>query len=81
MRFILFFKTFIIANPEDYELKNSDKEIDVIYPLYILISIYLFFIYLKAAGSLYMAFIFIGAVWFARIVFRTLVFVGGRNDR
>ncbi len=73
-----FYKTFILANPEKYELKNSKNEINITYALYIIISIYVFFLYLKTTSSIYMAFILIGAAWFALIVFRTLVFVGGR---
>ena len=73
-----FYKTFILANPEKYELKNSKNEINITYALYILISIYVFLIYLKTTSSIYMAFILIGAAWFALIIFRTLVFVGGR---
>ena len=73
-----FYKTFILANPEKYELKNSKNEINITYAVYILISIYVFIIYLKTASSIYMAFILIGAAWFALIIFRTLVFVGGR---
>ena len=73
-----FYKTFILANPEKYELKNSKNEINITYAVYILISIYVFFIYLKTTSSIYMAFILIGAAWFALIIFRTLVFVGGR---
>jgi predicted lysophospholipase L1 biosynthesis ABC-type transport system permease subunit len=75
-----FFKTFILANPEEYELKNGDNEINVTYPLYIMLSLYIFLIYLKTATSIYMAFLFIGAAWFALIVFRTFVFVGGREN-
>ena len=75
-----FFRTFILANPKEYELKNTKNEINVTYALYIIISVYVFLIYLKTATSIYMAFIFIGAAWFALIVFRTLVFVGGCND-
>jgi hypothetical protein len=73
-----FYKTFILANPDKYDLKNSKNEINITYAVYILISIYVFFIYLKTTSSIYMAFILIGAAWFALIIFRTLVFVGGR---
>ena len=75
-----FFKTFILANPEEYELKNDNNEINFTYPLYIILSFYIFLIYLKTATSIYMAFLFIGAAWFALIVFRTFVFVGDRHD-
>ena len=73
-----FYKTFILANPEKYELKNTKNEINITYAVYILISIYVFLIYLKTTSSIYMAFILIGAAWFGLIVFRTLVFIGGR---
>ena len=73
-----FYKTFILANPEKYELKNTKNEINITYAVYILISIYVFLLYIKTTSSIYMAFILIGAAWFALIVFRTLVFIGGR---
>jgi hypothetical protein len=74
-----FFKRFELVNQEEYEEKGVKNEINVTYAVYILVSVYCFFIYLKTASSLYMAFILIGAAWFALIIFRTLVYVGGRS--
>jgi uncharacterized membrane protein YGL010W len=77
-KFIHFIKLSSLINSEKYELKNSKNEINITYALYILISIYVFFLYLKTTSSIYMAFMLIGAAWFALIIFRTLVFIGGR---
>ena len=44
----------------------------------VLISIFCFLLYMKISYSLYMAVILIGGVWFALIIFRTLMYAGGR---
>ena len=72
-----FFKTFKLVNKDDYELKNRN-EIDISYVVYAGISIYCFLIYLKTGFSLASATLVIGAAWFALIIFRTLIYAGGR---
>lgn len=73
-----FFKTFQLANQEEYDLKSGKKEINITYTIYAIISIYCFFIYLKTASSMIMAMMLIGGAWFALIIFRTLMYAGGR---
>lgn len=72
-----FFKEFELVNKELYKQK-SKNEINVTYPLYIAISIISFLIYIKIATSVYSAIVIIGGIWFAFLMFRTLVYVGGR---
>lgn len=73
-----FFKRFELVNQKEYEEKGVKNEINVTYALYIILSIYCFFIYLKSVLSIYSIFTVIGGVWIALIIFRTLVFIGGR---
>jgi len=73
-----FFKTFELINQEEYEQKHGKKEINVTYTVYAILSIYCFFIYMKTASSLAMAAVLIGGAWFALIIFRTLMYAGGR---
>lgn len=73
-----FYSQFELANKEEYEKETVKDEINLTFPVYLLIALLFFFVYLKAASSLYMAFILIGAAWFSLIIFRTLIFIGGR---
>jgi hypothetical protein len=73
-----FFRTFEFINEDEYKLKHGREEINVTYAVYAILSVYCFFIYLKAASSLLMATILIGGAWFALIIFRTLMYAGGR---
>ena len=73
-----FYKQFELANQKEYEEKGVKDEINVTYALYIILSVYCFFIYLKTFPSISTPFILIGAAWFALIIFRTLVYIGGR---
>jgi hypothetical protein len=72
-----FFKDFVLINKEEYKQK-SKNEINVTYPLYIAISIISFIIYIKIASSVYSAIVIIGGIWFAFLMFRTLVYIGGK---
>jgi hypothetical protein len=73
-----FYSQFELANKEEYEKETVKDEINMTFPVYLFIALFCFVIYLKAASSLYMAFILIGAAWFSLIIFRTLIFIGGR---
>jgi hypothetical protein len=73
-----FYSHFELANKEEYEEKTVKDEINMTFPVYLFIALLCFVIYIKAASSLYMAFILIGAAWFSLIIFRTLIFIGGR---
>lgn len=72
-----FYKKFIFVNQEEYKVKSGKNEIDITYPVFGFISLICFFLYLKMT-SLVSAIILIGGVWFAFLVFRTLVYIGGR---
>jgi hypothetical protein len=72
-----FFKDFVLINKEEYKQK-SKNEINVTYPLYIAISIISFIIYIRIASSVYSAIVVIGGIWFAFLMFRTLVYIGGK---
>jgi len=74
-----FFKTFILVNRDEYELNCGKREINITYTIYGILSVYCFFIYLKTASSMIMAMVLIGAGWFALIIFRTLMYAGGRS--
>jgi hypothetical protein len=73
-----FYKQFELVNHKEYEEKGVKDEINVTYAVYILLTLYCFFIYLKVSPPFFNAFSLISAVWFALIIFRTFVFVGGR---
>lgn len=72
-----FFKTFKLVNKDVYELKHKN-EINVSYAVYAGISIYCIVLYLKTGFSLTSATMVIGGIWFALIIFRTLIYAGGR---
>ena len=74
-----FFRTFELINQDEYKLKHGKKEINITYTVYAILSIYCFFIYMKTASSLAMAAILIGGAWFGLIIFRTLMYAGGRS--
>ncbi len=74
-----FFRTFELVNKEEYKLKCGSNEINITYTIYGIISVLCFFIYMKTASSLIMATILIGGAWFALIIFRTLMYAGGRS--
>jgi len=74
-----FFRTFELVNKEEYKLKCGSNEINITYTIYGIISVFCFFIYMKTASSLIMATILIGGAWFALIIFRTLMYAGGRS--
>lgn len=73
-----FFKEFELVNKEQYKQKRKN-EINVTYPLYIAISIISFIIYIKIASSVYYSIGIIGGIWFAFLMFRTLVYIGGKT--
>ena len=73
-----FFKTFKLINGDKYKKEVVKDEINVTYAIYGLLSIFCFLLYMKISYSLYMAVVLIGGVWFALIIFRTLMYAGGR---
>ena len=72
-----FFKTFELVNKDEYMYSSGADEINITYPVFALLSIIFFFIYIKMA-SLEIGFLLVGASWFALIIFRSLMYVGGR---
>ena len=73
-----FYKTFEHLNKEEYKTDTAKDEINITYSLYILVSIICFFVYIKSANSIYMATILLAGAWFALIIFRTMMYAGGR---
>ena len=72
-----FFKKFELVNKSKYNKEYNKDEINVTYAIYALISVFCFLLYMKISYSVYTAVILIGGVWFALIIFRTLMFAGG----
>lgn len=73
-----FFQTFKLINSAKYKKEVVKDEINVTYAIYALISIFCFLFYMKISSSICMAVILTGGVWFALIIFRTLMYAGGR---
>lgn len=73
-----FYKKFKLVNSDKFEKEVVKKEINVTYAVYALISLFCFLLYMKIATTVYMAVILIGGIWFALMIFRTLMYAGGR---
>lgn len=73
-----FFEEFKLMNNDKFEKEAVINEINVTYAVYALISLFCFLIYMKIATTVYMAVILIGGIWFALMIFRTLMYAGGR---
>ena len=73
-----FYKTFKFINKEDYHPNEDYNQINITYTVYGILSIFCILIYIKASTSIYIATIMIGAAWFGLIIFRTLMYAGGR---
>lgn len=72
-----FYKTFSLVNKEEYEYETGKNEINISYTIYGVFSLMAFLIYLNAS-SMSTATLILGAAWFGLIIFRTLVYAGGR---
>ncbi|MGZ7120232.1 MAG: hypothetical protein ACXVH2_11030 [Methanobacterium sp.] len=78
-----FYKKFEFINKNEYESSYKKNEINVTYALYFILGAICFALYLKFAlslcsGAIFISVITMGALWFSFIVFRTLIFAGGR---
>ena len=73
-----FYKTFKFVNKEDYHPNEDHNQINITYTVYGILSIFCFLIYIKTSTSIYIATIMMGAAWFGLIIFRTLMYAGGR---
>lgn len=73
-----FYKTFTFINKVDYPYEENKKKINITYTIYAILSLICILIYFKASASIYIATIIIGAIWFGLIIFRTLMYAGGR---
>ncbi|MDP1552425.1 MAG: hypothetical protein Q8M06_05400 [Methanobacteriaceae archaeon] len=73
-----FYKTFKVINMEEYRLETGKDEINISYPIYLVVSIIGFFIYFKTITSATMGTMLIGGAWFGIIIFRTFIYTGGR---
>lgn len=75
-----FYQHFILVNKEEYDVKSGKDEVDVTYPVFLGISFVGFLVYIKVGTtSMAAGIILLGALWFAFLIFRTLVYVGGRR--
>ena len=74
-----FFRTFSLINEDEYKLKHGKEEFNVTYVVYIILSVFCILLYLKTATSFLMGALLIGAAWFGLIIFRTLMYAGGRS--
>lgn len=74
-----FYKTFHLVNEDELRKDVNLDVINITYPVYIFICALLFILYLKAATSLAMAVVLLGAIWFAFLAFRTLIYIGGKT--
>lgn len=73
-----FYKTFEFINKEDYHPYTDYNQINITYTVYGILSILFILVYIKISTSIYIATIMIGATWFGLIIFRTLMYAGGR---
>ncbi|MGC9516201.1 MAG: hypothetical protein ACP5C3_00720 [Methanomicrobiales archaeon] len=73
-----FYKTFHFYNKEEYNSKTGKHEINISYAVYAILSMICFIIYIKISATATMSTILLGATWFALIIFRTLIYAGGR---
>jgi hypothetical protein len=73
-----FFKTFNFINKEDYPHEENMKKINITYTIYAILSLICLLIYIKTSISFYFVTIIIGGIWFGLIIFRTLMYAGGR---
>lgn len=73
-----FYQKFVFVNKKDYNPPKKKNQINITYTIYAIISVYCFLIYTKTSFSLNTATILIGAVWFSLIIYRTLMYAGGR---
>jgi hypothetical protein len=73
-----FYQSFQLINKEEYESQTGKHDINISYAVYVFLGIVCFLIYLKISMSATMSSVLIGATWFALIIFRTLIYVGGR---
>lgn len=73
-----FYRNFQLVNVERYQREYVKDEINITYTVYVFLALLFFIFYLKTATSQVMANILMGASWFAFLMFRTILFVGGR---
>ena len=73
-----FYKTFNFINKEDYPYEENLKRINITYTIYAVLSLLCLLIYIKTSFSFYILTIIIGGIWFGLIIFRTLMYAGGR---
>ncbi|MCK9150516.1 hypothetical protein [Methanobacterium alcaliphilum] len=73
-----FYKTFQLVNMEEYRLETGQDEINITYPVYFIFGVIAFLIFLKASSLANVSATILGALWFGLIIFRTMVYVGGR---
>ena len=72
-----FYKSFQLLNKNEYHSETGKNDINISYAVYAILGILCCLFYLKISSSAASA-VLIGALWFAVIIFRTLIYVGGR---
>jgi len=73
-----FYQSFNLLNKNEYQTETGKNDINISYAVYAILGILCFLVYLKISSTSTASTILIGALWFAVIIFRTLIFVGGR---
>lgn len=73
-----FYQSFQLINKDEYESQTGKNDINISYAVYTILGMVCFLVYLKISSSAAMSSVLIGAVWFGLIIFRTLIYVGGR---
>ncbi|MDI6644192.1 MAG: hypothetical protein QME14_03970 [Methanobacteriaceae archaeon] len=73
-----FYQSFHLLNKNEYQNETGKNDINISYAVYAILGILCCLVYLKISNASAASGILIGALWFAVIIFRTLIFVGGR---
>lgn len=73
-----FYNTFHLVNEDELMSDVNLDEVNVTYTMYFIIAAIMFLVYLKASTNIASAVVLIGGLWFAFLIFRTLIYVGGK---
>ncbi|RJS48532.1 MAG: hypothetical protein CIT03_07505 [Methanobacterium sp.] len=73
-----FYQTFTLINKEEYEKDTGKNEINITYPLYLVVGILIFLAYLRSASTAAIATMLLGAAWFSFLMVRSMMYVGGK---
>ncbi|MBU4534990.1 MAG: hypothetical protein KKF16_04005 [Euryarchaeota archaeon] len=73
-----FYQTFTLINKEEYEKDTGKNEINITYPLYLVVAILIFLLYIRTASTAFIAVSIIGGAWFSFLMVRSMMYVGGK---